>query len=173
MPRRWAATPVAALVFAAGVWAAGALPSHFKTAMALTAAWYVVAFLVAGRRRELVIGVAFAAVPIGAFLAWSTLRDRVVHERVATGPVLVSGTFRSLEHETTGRAAIVGHRLTLTGFRTSPGPDLRVRLGSIDLGALKGNVGDQQYALPAGARRGTVTIWCRAFSAAFGEAVLR
>jgi hypothetical protein len=76
--------------------------------------------------------------------------------------------------------------LTLTSFATSAGPDLRVRLvpgdtldggapGAVDLGALKGNKGDQQYRLPAGtAVRGhSVVIWCRAFSAPFGGARLR
>jgi Electron transfer DM13 len=100
------------------------------------------------------------------------------------------GRFRSHEHATTGEAAIVrladGRRfLTLTSFETSPGPDLRVRLtpggsfdggtdGAVDLGALKGNRGDQQYAIPhrVDAAGGTVVIWCRAFSAPFGSARL-
>ena len=101
------------------------------------------------------------------------------------------GRFRSHEHETTGEAAIVrladGRRfLTLTSFDTSAGPDLRVRLapdgsfdggadGAVDLGALKGNRGDQQYAVPAGVETAgrRVVIWCRAFSVAFGSAQLR
>jgi hypothetical protein len=76
--------------------------------------------------------------------------------------------------------------LTLTSFSTSPGPDLRVRLvpgdasdggadGAVDLGALKGNRGDQQYVIPRGVDVSgrTVVIWCRAFSAPFGSAKLR
>ena len=69
--------------------------------------------------------------------------------------------------------------LTLTRFDTSPGPDLRVRLvrgeRSVDLGALKGTRGDQQYRIPAGARvaGATAVVWCRAFSVAFGSAALR
>jgi len=75
--------------------------------------------------------------------------------------------------------------LTLRGFATSPGPDLRVRLvpgggddgaarGNVDLGGLKGNRGDQQYRLGAGAAVAgrSVVIWCRAFSAPFGVARL-
>jgi hypothetical protein len=108
------------------------------------------------------------------------------------GPLeLADGNFRSHEHETAGTARVVratdGRRfLTLTSFSTSPGPDLRVRLvpgnsfdggggDVIDLGGLKGNRGDQQYALPAGAAvtGRTVVIWCRAFSAPFGSATLR
>jgi len=88
-----------------------------------------------------------------------------VHERLAVGVELAAGEFTSGEHETTGVARVVrvagGRRvLTLSGFATSPGPDLRVRLapdggtdgsaaGVTDLGALKGNRGDQQYELPA------------------------
>jgi hypothetical protein len=103
---------------------------------------------------------------------------------------LLSGRFRSGEHATSGRASIVrladGRRfLTLTSFATSPGPDLRVRLvpgdsqnggaaSSIDLGALKGNRGSQQYRIPRNARLTgrSVVIWCRAFSAPFGSARL-
>ncbi len=96
---------------------------------------------------------------------------------------LASAPFRSQEHETSGTAAVVrladGRRfLTQTSFATSAGPDLRVRLerggDALDLGALKGNRGDQQYELPARAAIGgaTVVIWCRAFSVPFGSASL-
>ncbi len=75
------------------------------------------------------------------------------------------------------------HRLTLTGFDTDNGPDLRVYLGpeasgdSVD-GAmdLKGNRGDQEYVLPADFNPtdfGQVIIWCRAFSVSFGAATLQ
>ncbi len=103
---------------------------------------------------------------------------------------LARGRFTSGEHATRGKAAVVrladGRRfLTLTSFSTSPGPDLRVRLasartldggevGAVDLGALKGNRSDQQYRVPRGVslRDRAVVIWCRAFSARFGSAVL-
>jgi Electron transfer DM13 len=89
------------------------------------------------------------------------------------------GTFTSGEHTTTGTARVIrlasGRRvLTLTNFETDAGPDLRVRIGDRDLGALKGNKGDQQYDVPDGFKpRGErVLIWCRAFSALFGSAQL-
>ena len=103
---------------------------------------------------------------------------------------LARARLRSGEHRTVGVVAVVrladGRRyLTLRHFSTAPGPDLRVRLvpgggddgaapGNIDLGALKGNRGDQQYRVPADVKlEGTaVLIWCRAFSARFGSAVL-
>ena len=105
----------------------------------------------------------------------------------AAGPrLLAGGRFRDGAHPTSGRAALVerpdGTRvLTLTRFDTDPGPDLRVYVvpgggssvdGAVDLGALKGNKGDQQYAVPSSAPDGAVVIWCRAFSVAFGSARL-
>jgi hypothetical protein len=97
-----------------------------------------------------------------------------------------TGRFRSGEHETRGRVEVVrtpdGVRLlTLTRFATAPGPDLRVYLvpgrtgvrDAVDLGRLKGNKGDQQYVVPSSARGASVVVWCRAFSVAFGTAVLR
>jgi len=103
------------------------------------------------------------------------------------GPVEVaSGDFTNQAHDTSGRATLIeqpnGDRvLTLTRFKTDPGPDVRVYLvpdpgGSIkdavDLGGLKGNKGNQQYDVPAGAETGAVVIWCRAFTVAFGTAAL-
>ena len=105
---------------------------------------------------------------------------------VADVRVVATGTFRGQAHPAVGTATVLeradGSRvLTLTGFATDPGPDLRVRLvpragadagQGADLGALKGNRGDQQYDVPRGAAVGAVVVWCRAFSVAFGEAAL-
>jgi Electron transfer DM13 len=106
---------------------------------------------------------------------------------------LASGEFRSLEHGTTGLARIVeledGSRFVrLEDLDTSDGPDLRVYLTDqpisddwgvwddgtfIDLGALRGNVGDSNYRIAddvnlSGFR--TVVIWCRRFTVGFGVA---
>ena len=108
--------------------------------------------------------------------------------------VLRSGSFRSLEHATTGTAIVVhrpgGHLiLRLERLSTSNGPDLRVylshipassdlhayRTGFIDLGALKGNRGNQNYAIPAGtdlAAFKSAVVWCRRFAVGFGVAPL-
>lgn len=120
--------------------------------------------------------------------------ERSPDKRPATANVLLAeGRFRSLEHETAGTAKAIqvrgGRRvLTLTGFETDNGPDLRVYLSGAgasegsageafrDLGKLKGNVGDQQYEIPRGVdldRFSTVLVWCRAFSVGFGAAPLR
>ena len=106
---------------------------------------------------------------------------------------VASGAFQSIVHQGSGKAAVVklvsGKRmLTLTSFETDNGPDLRVYvstgnphgggdLGDFeDLGALKGNKGNQQYELPSDVdigRFSTVVVWCRAFSVPFTSAVLR
>jgi hypothetical protein len=114
--------------------------------------------------------------------AASPVADRAPEvTRVATG------SFKSGAHETKGKASLLRRPdgrlvLTLVAFSTAPGPDLRVRLvpagahgvsGAKDLGALKGNKGDQQYAVPADAPTGRVVIWCRAFSVVFGTADLQ
>jgi Electron transfer DM13 len=191
--------PVVAVVVALGVWLAGGVISNdFRLSMVLTAAWFAVSGLaclaVAVRRRPLRVPViatyVVTAGAIAIYLGLATLRDRVVDETVVAGAPVARADFRSGEHHTEGRAAVVRARdgsryLTLTSFETSAGPDLRVRLvpgssddgganGAIDLGALKGNRGDQQYRLPAGATvdGATVVIWCRAFSVPFGSARL-
>jgi Electron transfer DM13 len=101
--------------------------------------------------------------------------------------LLAQGRFEPVAHAAKGKASAIrlargGRVLTLTGFEVDNGPDLRVRLLAgddtgdyVDLGALKGNKGDQQYAVPRGTdldRYGTVAIWCRAFSVLFARAEL-
>jgi hypothetical protein len=109
--------------------------------------------------------------------------------------VLATGMFHDGAHKTSGTAGILrledGKRiLRLTGFQTSNGPDVRVYLvaapdaldnatvksaGFIDLGALKGNIGDQNYDLAADVdlnKYRAVTVWCRRFSVNFGTAPL-
>ena len=113
----------------------------------------------------------------------------------ATPDELYSGMFHSNAHETRGVATIYqlddGRRvLRLTKFSTSNGPDVRVyivaatdvqeedaakRAGIVDLGALKGNIGDQNYDVPAEldlSKYRAVSIWCRRFSVNFGAAPL-
>ena len=107
--------------------------------------------------------------------------------------LLRRGRFEPVAHAVTGTATTIrrargGRVLTLTGFEVDNGPDLRVYLVAgpardesevddlKDLGALKGNKGDQQYELGREIdldRYRTVVIWCRAFSVNFARAPLR
>lgn len=196
---RLLAIPVVVVLFLLGVWLFGGVVSNdFEIAMALTAAWFVVsgaaAFLVCRRRRELLlpVGATFlvTATVVGGVLAWTTLREETVNERLLGGRAVATGSFFDVAHPTQGSAAILetasGTKLRLTDFETDAGPDLFVYLVAGDdpedvsdnksLGSLKGNKGNQQYAVPAGldtTRYDTVVIWCRAFSVAFGAAELR
>ncbi|MGI5292718.1 DM13 domain-containing protein [Nonomuraea polychroma] len=109
---------------------------------------------------------------------------------------LTSGTFVTHEHKTTGTATVLrlpnGSRvLRLENLDTSDGPDLRVWLSDqpvtknwfnfddgryLELGHLKGNKGNANYAIPAEANLSTlksVTIWCKRFSVSFGAAALK
>ncbi len=77
------------------------------------------------------------------------------------------------------------HRvLRLENFKSTNGPDLYVYLskdprsigkGSIELGRLKGNIGNQNYHIPENVNLNeykNVLIWCKQFSVLFGYAEL-
>ncbi len=58
---------------------------------------------------------------------------------------------------------------------SSADPDAAIDADAIDLGVLKGNIGDQNYELPADVdldRYDTVVIWCLRFNVGFGAADL-
>jgi len=145
------------------------------------------------------------ALIIAAAGAWYAFRpERIfINQRVneqfptasAASEQLASGQFHSGAHETKGMATVLqladGKKtLRLTNFATSNGPDVHVYLvaatdakdndavtnaGFVDLGTLKGNIGDQNYELPTNAdlaKYRAVTIWCKRFSVNFGTAPL-
>ena len=108
---------------------------------------------------------------------------------------LASGRFHGVAHNATGSATIYqladGNRLLrFSDFETSNGPELHVYLvaaadatdsdmvknaGFIDLGALKGNRGDQNYQVAANvdlAKYRAATVWCRRFGVNFATAPL-
>jgi len=108
--------------------------------------------------------------------------------------VLSRSALQSLEHQSSGTVIVIavaagGRILRLENLATSNGPDLRVYLSTtpassdwhgydrdyVDLGALKGNLGNQNYALPDGvnlARYRSAVIWCRQFHVGFAVAAL-
>jgi len=116
-----------------------------------------------------------------------------------TGPVdLLTGSFISHEHTTSGSVRVIENpdgtrQLALVGLETSNGPDVHVWLSAgpvvegtdgwftaagyehIDLGPIKGNIGDQLYDIPADVDLSvfrTVDLWCEQFSVSFGAAAL-
>ncbi len=108
--------------------------------------------------------------------------------------VVAEGSFVPRSHPASGTATVLGDGtdqrfLRFEEFATDNGPDLNVYLSSapagadeaafdddfVDLGDLQGNVGDQNYEIPAGvdlSRYPTVVIWCVRFGVAFGAADL-
>ena len=99
-----------------------------------------------------------------------------------------SGSFAGTnDYDVSGEAVVLGNGtgqrfLRFEAFESDNGPDLNVYLLNpndpndfIDLGDLKGNVGDQNYELGADldlARYSEVSIWCVRFGAGFGSADL-
>ena len=113
-----------------------------------------------------------------------------------SGNIVATGTFHGAAHKTSGRATIYSldgkETLRLTNFKTSNGPDVHVVLIAasdaqdnenfldksverVELGKLKGNEGDQDYAVPSGtdlSKFKAVSIYCERFNANFGTAPL-
>jgi hypothetical protein len=117
--------------------------------------------------------------------------------RAGEASPVATGNLAGIGHKTSGNALILrtaggGAVLCLESFRTSNGPDVRVYLvkgnnaassdfirsgggNFVDLGALKGNVGDQNYTIPANVileEYKSVSIWCRCFAINFGAGTL-
>lgn len=113
----------------------------------------------------------------------------------STPEAIEAGTFHGVAHATHGTATIYsfndGRRiLRFTNFRTSNGPNVRVYLVAakdakdtatvqhseyVDLGDLRGNIGDQNYAVgPAVdlSKYRSVSLWCKRFHVNFGAAPL-
>ncbi len=110
---------------------------------------------------------------------------------------LYTGKLEGKIHQTSGRATVYKSTdgkeyLRLSDFTTSNGPDVHVlllraedkalggeivkgELDGVELGALKGNQGDQNYDLPASVdlnKYQAVAIYCERFHAIFGVARL-
>ncbi|HYG60588.1 MAG TPA: DM13 domain-containing protein [Symbiobacteriaceae bacterium] len=102
---------------------------------------------------------------------------------------MYTGMFRDgdASHHVKGKASVVSsggmQYLRFEDFEATNGPDLFVYLvgpgmsvgDGIHLGALKGNIGSQNYEIPAGtdlSMHSQVVIWCRTFNVTFGTADL-
>lgn len=152
--------------------------------------------------RKVVLAVAGIPVLLGAWWAFRPEKLFINQQVSETAPAAVSGEaeplytgkLESREHPTSGRATIYKDGngktyLRLTDFTTSNGPDVHVvlvkpeepamskilvpgNLEYVELGSLKGNEGDQNYDVPAGAdleKYQAVAIYCERFHAIFGE----
>jgi hypothetical protein len=106
---------------------------------------------------------------------------------------LAGGRFRGLAHDASGAALLIdvgGTRyLRFEDLEVDNGPDLKVYLspepssaeegafddGSLSLGDLKGNIGDQNYEIPRGVdleRFRSAVVWCERFGVGFAVAPL-
>lgn len=111
--------------------------------------------------------------------------------------IVKQGEFTDVDflHKGSGQAKILEYSdgkkiLRFENFETTNGPDLYVYLatnnsptsnlddvgGYINLGRLKGNIGNQNYDLPVGTdinRYNSAIIWCKKFGVLFPYAVLK
>ena len=155
------------------------------------------------KRKSLIYGLVIlgAAIAWAAFRPERLFVNAKVSEAMPTSAstasetILASGSFHSVAHDGSGNASIYrlsdGTRiLRFTNFKTSNGPDVHVYLvaakdasdsetvkqaGFVEVGALKGNIGDQNYELPFDLdlnKYRAVTIWCKRFSVNFATAPL-
>jgi len=114
---------------------------------------------------------------------------------MAAPAAVATGSFHGVAHETHGSATVYqfpdGSRiLRLMNFSTSNGPDVHVffitaadasdnatvtQSTPLEIAKMKGNVGDQNYDLPANldlAKYHAVTLWCERFHVNFATAPL-
>ena len=153
------------------------------------------------RLKLLAIPIAILGLGVAWYLFSPLLFDREVSEELAMvggDQILGSGAFEGVDqwHQGAGLAELVRLEsgeieIRFTAFDVTNGPDLEVWLSDhplprenshvtdgawIDLGRLKGNVGDQAYILPADADLSgvkSVTIWCEQFGVLFASAPLK
>jgi hypothetical protein len=156
-------------------------------------------------RRKWILAAIGIPVLVGAWWAFRPEKlfiNQKVNEAAPTAlaaepEALYTGRLEGKVHQTNGRATIYKSTdgkqfLRLSDFTTSNGPDVHVLLvrsnekalgqeivkgdlDGVELGALKGNQGDQNYDLPATLdlnQYQAVTIYCERFHAIFGVAKL-
>lgn len=146
------------------------------------------------------VGLAVAVVGVGYWLISPLFKDKEVSESMedikvmAPGDsqqiVIAQGNFVDADnfHKGEGTVKLIksGNKYFVrfeNDFKVTNGPDLFVYFGKdgkysneARIGALKGNIGGQNYEIPEGINPDDydeVWIWCRAFSVPFSSAVLR
>ena len=129
---------------------------------------------------------------------WIDIEVSETANAAETANLLGTGTFAGADaiHQGSGNAEVFqgtdGKRIVrFTDFEVTNGPDLKVWLvanpnvteasdvtGSeyVALGPLKGNIGDQNYDIPAGIdldKYQSVVVWCEQFGVLFASAALK
>lgn len=173
---------------------------HAKAVIAVGLVVVVAGFLWFRPDRLFVDEVVDEEVPVAAALPTPSEREAADNDddsdAASSEPsVIAAGSFVSHNRYTTeGEARVIdpgdGRRvLRFEDFSTDNGPDLRVYLSGassgeqggaladdfVELGPLKGNIGNQNYGIPAGVdldSYSTVVIWCVRFTVSFGAAEL-
>jgi hypothetical protein len=126
-------------------------------------------------------------------LPTATAQQRDTSEGVPEPQEFARGSFRGLAHDASGTALLIdveGKRyLRFEDLEVDNGPDLKVHLspepasseeGAFDdrivsLGDLKGNIGDQNYEIPANVDLDpfrSAVVWCERFGVGFAVAPL-
>ncbi len=129
----------------------------------------------------------------------AAMPDSAMQEKMLMqSPILLKqGIFKDADsiHQGSGKASVYqledgSHLLRLEDFKVTNGPDLMVYLakksditeasqvtdGFISLGDLKGNIGNQNYIIPAGtdiSKYNSAVIWCELFGVLFSPATLQ
>jgi hypothetical protein len=155
------------------------------------------------KKKLVVIPIIVAIIAIATFPLYSPLFvnavvDEPLPEMMTTNePAIIwTGNFVGVGdgiHDAAGIAKVLSvtdgqsvHRIVrLENFKATNGPDLYVYLskdptsingGIINLGRLKGNIGNQNYEIPDDAdleEYNNVLIWCKMFSVLFGHTDLQ
>lgn len=156
-------------------------------------------------RNLIIVGAVCGVLGFGAGVAfwylasplWINVEVSETLSESSQAAVLASGAFRDTDavHRGSGTAEVFRGEdgaltLRLSDFEVTNGPDLKVWLveaagvtssadvsasGYLALGPLKGNIGDQNYTIPAGtdvSAYGSAVIWCEQFSVLFSAADL-
>ncbi|HKW62414.1 MAG TPA: DM13 domain-containing protein [Candidatus Acidoferrum sp.] len=156
-------------------------------------------------RKRILLTLVGVPVLVGAWWAFRPEKLFVNHRVNEAAPIaadsepqpIYTGKLEGKAHATSGRATIYESRegkryLRLSDFTTSNGPDVHVllaraqdktleheivkgNLDGLELGSLKGNLGDQSYDLPVTAdlqQYQALVIYCERFHAVFGVAKL-
>jgi len=168
--------------------------------IAIPVGWYLLSPLWINVKVDESFPTAASEVNVAATQAMSTALAEPTHMMEESMPeaemsILLQGSFYDVIHAGGGEALVYqladGSRiLRLQDFKVDNGPDLHVYLvplnpipssigteipGSVDLGALKGNIGDQNYEIPADldlSQFQSVVIWCQPFRVPFIAATL-